>query len=87
MAANFDMRKGRVKVEWFRGARTNVCYNALDRWVEAGRGQQVLAPWSQPCASVATSLAIISELHAPWPVYARCCKSEDENDWTQPADD
>ncbi len=41
MAANFDMRKGRVQVEWFRGAKTNVCYNALDRWVAAGRGQQV----------------------------------------------
>ena len=41
MTANFDMRKGRVQVEWFRGAKTNVCYNALDRWVAAGRGQQV----------------------------------------------
>ena len=41
MHSNFDMRKGRVYAEWFRGAKTNVCYNALDRWVEAGRGQQV----------------------------------------------
>ena len=41
MSANFDIRKGRIQIEWFRGAKTNVCYNALDRWVAAGRGQQV----------------------------------------------
>jgi hypothetical protein len=27
--------------EWFIGAETNVCYNALDRHVEAGYGDQV----------------------------------------------
>ena len=41
MHENFDMRKGRVFAEWFKGSKTNVCYNALDRWVEKGRGQQV----------------------------------------------
>lgn len=40
-SSNFDMNKGRIFAEWFKGSKTNVCYNALDRWVEAGRGQQV----------------------------------------------
>ena len=44
MRSNFDVRKGRVFAEWFKGSKTNVCYNALDRWVEAGRGQQASYP-------------------------------------------
>jgi acetyl-CoA synthetase len=42
---NFDMRKGPISIEWFRGAQTNICYNALDRWVEAGRGNQACFLW------------------------------------------
>ncbi|GAB4816679.1 hypothetical protein N2152v2_003725 [Parachlorella kessleri] len=40
MAFNFDVRKGRVFSEWFRGGCTNVCYNCLDRHVAAGYGDQ-----------------------------------------------
>ena len=29
-----------VEVEWFADGRTNACYNALDRWVEAGLGEK-----------------------------------------------
>jgi len=35
---NNDLRKGPIKIEWFKGAKTNVSYNCLDRWVAAGRG-------------------------------------------------
>lgn len=35
---NFDRTKGKVQIEWFSGGRTNVCYNCLDRNVEAGLG-------------------------------------------------
>eukprot|EP00871_Galdieria_phlegrea_P003885 jgi/Galph1/4498/GphlegSOOS_G3179.1 len=38
---NFDVRKGPIFVEWFKGGKTNMCYNALDRHVEAGYGDQV----------------------------------------------
>ncbi|EME30712.1 Acetyl-coenzyme A synthetase, chloroplastic/glyoxysomal [Galdieria sulphuraria] len=38
---NFDIRKGPIFVEWFKGGKTNMCYNALDRHVEAGFGDQV----------------------------------------------
>jgi acetyl-CoA synthetase len=26
---NFDMRKGPISIEWFRGAKTNMCADAL----------------------------------------------------------
>jgi acetyl-CoA synthetase len=39
---NFDIRKGPIFVEWFKGGKTNICYNALDRHVEAGFGDQVV---------------------------------------------
>jgi len=35
---NFDVRKGPISVEWFKGGITNMCYNALDRHVKAGKG-------------------------------------------------
>lgn len=33
---NFDVRKGPINVEWYKGGTTNICYNALDRHVAAG---------------------------------------------------
>jgi acetyl-CoA synthetase len=42
---NFDMRKGPISLKWFKGGRTNLSYNCLDRWVAAGRGNQVCFIW------------------------------------------
>lgn len=42
---NFDMRRGPIATEWFKGGQTNMCYNCLDRWVEAGRGNQACFLW------------------------------------------
>eukprot|EP00887_Chlorella_sp_A99_P006499 scaffold3.g6499.t1 len=42
---NLDLNKGNVFIEWFKGAQTNVCYNALDRHVAAGRGDDVCIYW------------------------------------------
>ncbi|XP_026655859.1 acetyl-coenzyme A synthetase, chloroplastic/glyoxysomal-like isoform X2 [Phoenix dactylifera] len=44
-AENIDVRKGTVKIEWFKGATTNICYNALDRNVEAGNGGKIAIYW------------------------------------------
>ena len=33
VAANIDVRAGRVDVEWFKGGVTNLCFNCLDRCV------------------------------------------------------
>eukprot|EP00871_Galdieria_phlegrea_P003832 jgi/Galph1/444/GphlegSOOS_G5281.1 len=38
---NFDVTKGPVFCEWFKGGKLNACYNAVDRHVEAGFGSQV----------------------------------------------
>ena len=39
--ANFHRSKGPIFAEWFRGGKTNVCYNALDRQVAKGLGDKV----------------------------------------------
>lgn len=39
---NFDTRVGPISVKWFSDGETNLCYNCLDRHVEAGFG-------STPC--------------------------------------
>ena len=42
---NFDMSKGPIKIDWFQGGTTNICYNALDRHVAAGAGDSVAILW------------------------------------------
>jgi hypothetical protein len=36
---NFDLSRGRIGVTWFKGGRTNITFNCLDRWVGGGRGR------------------------------------------------
>lgn len=38
---NFDKNKGEVFVRWFQGGITNLCYNAIDRWVSRGYSEEV----------------------------------------------
>lgn len=45
MRFNFDRRKGQVFTTFYDGARTNICYNALDRHIEQGRGGQPCFLW------------------------------------------
>ena len=40
---NWDFKTARV--EWFKGGKLNVCYNCLDRHVEAGHGGQTALIW------------------------------------------
>jgi acetyl-CoA synthetase len=40
-----DVRNGVVHHSWFKGGTTNVCYNAVDRHVEAGHGDRVALFW------------------------------------------
>ncbi|PON46297.1 Acetate-CoA ligase [Parasponia andersonii] len=42
---NVDVRKGPVQIEWFKGGITNICYNCLDRNVEAGLGDKIALHW------------------------------------------
>ena len=41
VTSNFDSAAGKVESKWFDGGKTNICYNALDRHVKAGHGDQV----------------------------------------------
>jgi propionyl-CoA synthetase len=40
---------------WFPGGRINTCYNALDRHVEAGRGEQAALIYDSPLTNTITS--------------------------------
>ena len=42
---NFDIRKGRVFHEWFRGGVTNVCYNAVDRHLTTATRNRAALIW------------------------------------------
>ncbi|XP_034680230.1 acetyl-coenzyme A synthetase, chloroplastic/glyoxysomal-like isoform X5 [Vitis riparia] len=42
---NLDVRNGNIKIEWFKGGRTNICYNCLDRNIESGNGGKVAMYW------------------------------------------
>ncbi len=41
---NYDRRKGPIKIEWFKNAKTNITVNCLDRHLEK-RGDQVAIIW------------------------------------------
>ncbi|HEY0421664.1 MAG TPA: AMP-binding protein, partial [Acetobacteraceae bacterium] len=45
----FDPRLGPFG-QWFAGGMLNTCFNALDRHVEAGRGEQAALIWDSPMA-------------------------------------
>eukprot|EP00118_Oscarella_pearsei_P017215 m.169693 g.169693 ORF g.169693 m.169693 type:complete len:698 (+) comp39012_c0_seq7:39-2132(+) len=43
---NFDRRKGKIFIEWFKGGKTNVCYNVLDHQIsKKGSGDKVAFFW------------------------------------------
>ncbi|ONM62613.1 Acetyl-coenzyme A synthetase chloroplastic/glyoxysomal [Zea mays] len=44
-AENLDVTKGPIMIEWFKGGKTNICYNAVDRNVEAGNGDKIAMYW------------------------------------------
>ncbi|WZY89343.1 hypothetical protein YC2023_046078 [Brassica napus] len=45
VSENLDVRKGPIHIEWFKGGITNICYNCLDRNVEAGLGDKTAMFW------------------------------------------
>ena len=45
MKSNFDRESGKIAMEWFRGGKTNVAYNCLDKHIKEGRGDQPCFLW------------------------------------------
>jgi acetyl-CoA synthetase len=41
---NYDVKKGKIDIKWFVGAKTNITYNCLDRHLET-RGDQTAIIW------------------------------------------
>ncbi len=41
---NYDVKKGKIFLEWFKGGKTNITVNCLDRHIET-RGDQVAILW------------------------------------------
>ena len=42
---NFDLTRGPIHVEWYKGAVTNLCYNCLDRNIALGRAHSTCFIW------------------------------------------
>jgi acetyl-CoA synthetase len=42
---NFNMNDGKIFIDWFQGGKTNICYNALDKHVLEGHGDEVAILW------------------------------------------
>ncbi|XP_050403222.2 acetyl-coenzyme A synthetase, cytoplasmic isoform X2 [Patella vulgata] len=42
---NFDVGKGPISIKWMTGAKTNICYNMLDRHIANGLGDKVAFYW------------------------------------------
>ncbi|MBT4258431.1 MAG: acetyl-coenzyme A synthetase, partial [Nitrospina sp.] len=41
---NYDVRNGSVSIEWFKGGKTNITVNCIDRHLET-RGEQTAILW------------------------------------------
>jgi len=41
---NYDVRKGRISIEWFKGGKTNIATNCIDRHLKT-RGEQTAILW------------------------------------------
>ena len=64
-----DQRDGATFYRWFSGGRINTCYNAVDRHVEAGRGEQAAIIHDSPVTGTRTTITY-SELRARVAVFA-----------------
>lgn len=45
LKSNFDTHNGPIFVEWFKGGKTNMSYNCLDKHILEGRGDHVAMFW------------------------------------------
>ena len=70
---NYDRRDGPISVEWFKGAKTNVCYNCVDRHLES-RAEKTAIIWegNEPGEDATISY---SQLHEQVSRFANVLKS------------
>jgi len=70
---NYDRRQGPIAVEWFKGAKTNVCYNCVDRHLST-RGDKIAIIWegNEPGEDATITYA---QLHEQVSKFANVLKS------------
>jgi acetyl-CoA synthetase len=73
MDYNYDMTKGKVRIEWFRGGKTNITYNALDRHL-AKRADQTAILWISNQPNVSKKVTY-KELHEQVCKFANVLKA------------
>ncbi len=61
--------------KWFAGGELNACYNAVDRHVESGRGDQVAIIWDSPVTGKKTKTTY-SELKDQVAIFAGALKAQ-----------
>uniref|UniRef100_A0A9L0SMV1 Acyl-CoA synthetase short chain family member 2 n=1 Tax=Equus caballus TaxID=9796 RepID=A0A9L0SMV1_HORSE len=65
---NFDVTKGKIFIEWMKGATTNICYNVLDRIVHEKKLGDKVAFY---CSCPGTLCLSSSEYLGPPPRFLR----------------
>jgi acetyl-CoA synthetase len=58
---NYDVREGKIFIEWFKGAQTNITVNCIDRFLET-KGNQTAILWEGNSPDESCSLTY-NELH------------------------
>ena len=71
--ANFDPTKGKVVVKFWEGAKTNICYNVLDRICSDGLGDKIVFHWEGNCPTQSHKITY-SELFSQVKVFANALK-------------
>jgi acetyl-CoA synthetase len=72
---NFDYRKGKVFVNFMRGARTNLSYNCLDRIIQKGHGNKIAYKWEGNCEHDDCELTY-NELHEKVVAFSKVLRSK-----------
>ena len=76
LSYNFDIRKGPIDVRWFAGGTTNICYNAVDRHVVAGKGDKVAFIWEPDDPKNAAKHVTYAQLQADVQRFAGVLKAK-----------
>ncbi|XP_022993327.1 acetyl-coenzyme A synthetase, chloroplastic/glyoxysomal-like [Cucurbita maxima] len=60
---NLHISQGNINIEWFKGGITNICYNCIDRNIEAGLGDKIAMHWEGNEPGFDASLTYTHLLH------------------------
>lgn len=76
--SNIDVSAGPISIKWFEGGTTNLCYNALDVWVQSGAGDRACFVW-EGNDHERKSMTYKEVLAEVCKLVSRCCQAALEN--------